>query len=268
MKEQCLTWNDEGGNAFCDACHVPIDFTVLAQHIHQKNHKAKVIAATARKNKQHFVTELIDKYQDTHSLHGRTLDPAVKRLRFRACRALYASNTSVDGSDPIIELLEEESNMKIGRADSLALYGDMIFAGELHSIGSLNAHCFKECGFTGDGTPNGAEWEGFALRLVTYEFKIIEPLVRAAALTKGPNAALLVLSWEDSVVRRCNRAFADFRTGMLDRAATNGAACRLMGQRNASFKVFKAKCSSHTIVKVGEKFTFAEGAAGASTTPP
>jgi hypothetical protein len=73
----------------------------------------------------------------------------------------------------------------------------MIFAGELHSIGSLNAHCFKECGFTGDGTPNGAEWEGFALRLVTYEFKIIEPLVRAAALTKGPNAALLVLSWED-----------------------------------------------------------------------
>jgi len=53
---------------------------------------------------------------------------------------------------------------------------------------------------------------------------------------------------------RCRKSLANARTFMLDRAATNCAALRKMAERNASFDVFNAKCTPHTIVKVGEKF--------------
>ena len=109
----CLTWNGEGFHSFCDALDVPIGFAILAQHIHQKKHKAKVAAALKSAPKQAFVKGLIGRLQENGDLEGQTLDPEVKLFRYHTARALFASSTSIPGADPIAELLECEGKGRL-----------------------------------------------------------------------------------------------------------------------------------------------------------
>ena len=155
---QCLTWNDEGFNSFCDALNVPIGFAILAQHIHQKEHMAKVAAALKSAPKQAFVKGLIGRLQEKDDLESQTLYPQVKLFWYRTARALYASNTSILGADPIVELLESEGKKKIGGSRNLAVFGDMIHAVELEDIRSMDEYCFPEFGSTGDGTMNKGQY--------------------------------------------------------------------------------------------------------------
>ena len=164
---------------------------------------------------------MIEKYHQDHQLEGQTLPPKVKLFRFEVCEALFLSNTAMESADPIISLLEEKAGLKIGSVGQLDNYGDMIFENEHDKLFALMDRCFPEYSVTGDGTPNFAEWEGLTIRKVTFDWKIVEPLVRIAALKKGPNAEILVLSFEDTIGRRMRQRMTDLRAMMLDRAATN-----------------------------------------------
>ena len=92
---------------------MPIGFAILAQHIHQKKHKAKVAAALKSVPKQAFVKGLIGRLQEKDDLEGQTLDPEIKLFRHHTARALFASSSSILGADPIVELLESEGKKKL-----------------------------------------------------------------------------------------------------------------------------------------------------------
>jgi hypothetical protein len=243
---------------FCGVCNVPLDMLDMAQHANQKLHLRNLPRFLSLGKEQVFISEVVSSYKEVHQLEGATLSDENNVLRFETTLALFESNTSLHSAGPLVELIERKSMEKIGDPRSLAVFGDMIHNAEIRRYDLLNELCFPQYGVTADGTPNFAEWEGVALRRVTLDWEIIDYLARLAALKKSPRAAVLAVSWEGALRDRCKLRLQDARSAMLDRAATNGATLRILGERNSSFRAFNAKCTPHTVVKVGEKFNHSE----------
>jgi hypothetical protein len=91
-----------------------------------------------------------------------------------------------------------------------------------------------------DGTPTFASAEAFKLRAVTKELEIVEVLLRASLLAKGPNAEGLAANVEDAM-EEFGLPIANLRTAMKDRAATNQAALNLLHAKHR-VNPFAADC--------------------------
>jgi hypothetical protein len=184
---------------FCNLCNVSLDQKEMAQHAHQKKHSAKLAKKERGAMEQTFMLETVDNFQARNNSVGRTLDPAVKLLRLKFVRACCAANLSLRSGSSMAELVEDCSKVKIG---DVSYCGKelipVIHELEVQKIRELNNTCFPQWSMIPDGTPAHCEVEGMCLRLVTYEWEFVQPLVRLQALKKSPDRKVLARAWENA----------------------------------------------------------------------
>jgi len=206
------------------------------------------------KQRQGTLKHVIASYEDRSNAVGQTLHPDEKVFRAEALIALFESNTAVECARPILALMERKTGKKLGEPHGLFPYVPCVLECEVLKIRELLDSCFSEYTITIDGSPFWAEAEIVAIRAITRKnFNLVEKLIRVAMLKKSPDAVTLCANTQDAIQNRAQRNIAHLRAVMADRARTNGAAARLLKEAKDG-KLLEAKCNSHTIVKVGDKF--------------
>jgi len=167
--------------------------------------------------------------------------------------ALCASNTPLNSANEICLHFERASRVSIGDPSALCQYYDDLLEFERNKIANLVKNSFVGYSVIADGSPYHCEAELVILRLVTFLYEIKEFVLHVSMLTKSPNAKTLGQSLLSALYSIGGLKVKDLRAIMLDRAATNGA---MVNWLNATMgmNVLNAKCTCHTVVKVGEKF--------------
>lgn len=204
--------------------------------------------------KQKMYEECIAKFEDKFTPVGQSLALSTKVHRVKLLETIFASNMSMASATPWLQLVGTLTNQKVESFKSLLIYNPVIQSIEMKKISWLIQNSFPQFSITVDGSPFFASAEVTALTMITKEFKRVTILIRACLLKKTPDAETLLLTTEEAI-SKVGLPSSNLRAIMADRAATNNAMMNLLiDKRPKNNSVFKAKCNSHTIVKVGEKF--------------
>lgn len=113
-------------------------------------------------------------------------------------------------------------NLSIGNVKDLPrAYGDTVLEQLIEEFRVLSTKCYPEYGIILDGAPTFSEAEIVKVRCVTYEYEIVEVLIRVALFEKKLNTDNLAGYLQETILVRLGLKLDYWMTTQQDRANTN-----------------------------------------------
>ena len=198
----------------------------------------------------------LEKKRVNENLAGTTLSTAQTKYRAEvlhyACFANMGMQT-LHRFTPAMNL-KGPASLVIGYAPDLPrTVGDALWQAQRKKVKWIVSQCFREYGILFDGSPLGANAEAIMGRFINRSnYRVVNVLLSvrlfSASLT-GENVASHLIS----ELRSYGLAPEDWRTCMMDRAATNGAALNRVRELD-DYSPSNFPCLSHTFNLPGKEF--------------
>ena len=154
----------------------------MQRHVSSINHKNNIHNLKESKVK---TTVTISQLKSVKGDHERqhSITPEIQAYRCEALRQVEKASVALSSFGDLSAWIDKnsQSNLSIDNALNLPrVYAETVLSQLIKEIRALSLQCFPEYGITFDGTPSFAEAEVIKLRFVTYEYEIVEVLVRVA----------------------------------------------------------------------------------------
>jgi hypothetical protein len=250
---QSIIW--ERGVVFCQACNNRrIDRYGITQHIHTKSHTENLELFQIRGPQVTSILQQINKVMAQKNQQGQTLLDETKVFRCEVLEMLCELNCPVKslGFGHAAKRLQRWAKKDLGSYKNLADYCGPLLEKKHDAMKKLLTQSYKEFAFEGDGTPCFAEAVCMRLRVVTFDWQIVDFVAALRLLQKSPDsdglADLFVRTFEGLGV-----SIDDAVAAMLDRASVNQKAIKKICKQTSK-PLLIASCSSHTLCKPTEKF--------------
>ena len=121
----------------------------------------------------------------------------------------------------------------------------------IKEIRDLSLRSFPKYEIIFDGTISFTEVEAIKLRFVTYEYEIVEFLVRVTLFEKKLNGDNVASHLLETIMLRLGLKLEDWFTSQQDRASTNSAAIKKIKDMHKSATPTENYCNTHTLSNAG-----------------
>lgn len=225
----------------------------MQRHILSTNHKNNIDNLKESKVKTTVtITQLKSVKGDNERQHSVT--PEIQAYRCEALRQVGKANISLSSFGNLSAWIDKnsQSNLSLGYATDLPRsYAETVLGQLIKEIRDLSLNCFPEYGIIFDGTPSFAEAEAIKLRFVTYEYEIVEVLVRVALFEKKLNGDNIASHLLETIMLRLGLRLEDWYTSQQDRASTNSAAIKKIKEMHKNATPTENYCNTHTLSNAG-----------------
>lgn len=243
----------DAGHLYCVCCCTRINFYHARQHCHGEHHTEKLVWFNRHGAEMRTIAQHVEETQKANSLPGQTLDSETKAFRGEVLCFAADGNYSISSLNTTRRTIENWAGLQMGDPAALQDLTPALHEVEMTRIREDVQSCFPVYGATWDGDPLYAEAEVLYYRGIRVrDWKIMNLCIGIKLLKKSPKARTLFLSIE-SLLQRCGLSFDGMRVAMVDRARTNLASLRIIGEERNG-RVLGAYCGSHNIGNCGKQF--------------